>query len=71
MAKKIEKKPSESTQEELKLQYNEASKKLFEIRNEFRLNRKLDQPHLLCKYRKDMARALTQINQIKSETKGS
>ncbi|MCH9632348.1 MAG: hypothetical protein S4CHLAM6_06800 [Chlamydiae bacterium] len=69
MAKKTEKKASECTTEELKLQYNEASKKLFELRNEFKLNRKLDKPHLLTKYRKDMARALTVINMKKSETK--
>ncbi len=69
MAKKIEKKATECTAEELKLQYNEASKKLFELRNEFKLNRKLEKPHLLAKYRKDMARALTVINMKKSETK--
>lgn len=66
-----EKKINEHTIEELYLQCEESSKKLFAVRNEYKLNRKLDKPHLLKKYRKDRARALTAINMKKLENKGS
>lgn len=71
MAKKQDKKTEEQTKEDLLLSYKEIAKKLYDLKNEYRLNRKLDQPHLLKKYRKDMARALTVINMKKLEKKGS
>lgn len=71
MAKSKEKKITECSVEELKLKYTEASKSLYELRNEYKLNRKLDKPHLLRKYRKDMAKALTEINAQKLQNKGS
>lgn len=71
MAKKEEKKPHEHSIDELKMQCDETSRKLYELRNEYKLNRKLDHPHLLKKYRKDIARALTAINMKKLEKKGS
>ncbi len=71
MAKKQEKKIEEQTSTELNLSYNELARKLYELKNEYRINRKLDKPHLLRKYRKDMARALTVINMKKTEKEGS
>lgn len=71
MAKKQEKKIKEQTSTELNLSYNELARKLYELKNEYRINRKLDKPHLLRKYRKDMARALTVINMKKTEKEGS
>lgn len=71
MAKKEVKKPHEHSVEELKMQCEENSRKLYELKNEYKLNRKLDKPHLLKKYRKDVARALTAINMKKLEKKGS
>ena len=71
MAKKKEKQPQEHTIVELKAQCEEMSRKLYDLKNEYKLNRKLDQPHLLKKYRKDIARALTAINMKKSEKKES
>lgn len=69
MAKKQTKKTEEQGSEELMLAFTEASKKLYQLKNEYRLNRKLEKPHLLRQYRKDRARALTAINMKKEEIK--
>ncbi len=62
MAKKTKVSDQEKTIDQLKLVCTESAENLYKLRNEYRLNRKLDKPHLLKKYRKDIARALTAIN---------
>ncbi|MCH9634660.1 MAG: hypothetical protein S4CHLAM7_14130 [Chlamydiae bacterium] len=70
MAKK-EKKLSEHSSEELRVKYEEACRDLFNLKNEYRLNRQLKKPHLLNYTKKQIARILTfaKIKQSQ-ETKG-
>lgn len=63
--KKKAKETKGNTVQDLEQQYRETAKNLFNLKNEFQINRKLDKPHLLKKYRKDIARALTAINMKK------
>lgn len=58
MAKK-EKKLNECSLTELQAQYEEKTKHLFELKNEYRLNRQLKKPHMLKATKKEIARILT------------
>lgn len=61
MAKKKQKTLQEHTQTELEAKYEETAKELFNLKNEYRLNRQLKKPHMLKKTKKDIARILTEI----------
>lgn len=71
MAKKKEKEIHEHTVEELVVKHEELSKKLYNLKNEYKINRKIDKPHLFNAYKKDIARVLTAIRISKNEPKGS
>lgn len=49
--------------EELKALYLDFSKEMYNLRNELRITRKMEKPHLLRKKRRDRARLLTLLNQ--------
>jgi len=53
--------------EELQAMALELAREIFELKNELKLNRKLEKPHLLTQKKKDRARVLTII----SEKRGS
>ncbi len=65
LLKKKTKETKGNTVQDLEVQYRETAKNLFNLKNEFQINKKLDKPHLLKKYRKDIARTLTEINMKK------
>lgn len=48
---------------DLKKQYTELSKEIFELVNELRVTRKLEKPHLLSAAKKQRARVLTALNE--------
>ncbi len=58
MAKK-EKTLLEHSVSELNVKYENTCRQLFDLKNEYRLNRQLKKPHLLKKTKKDIARILT------------
>lgn len=45
--------------EELKLHYQDLSKELFQLRNEMKVTRKMEKPHLVRQKKKDRARVMT------------
>ncbi len=45
--------------EELRYQYRDLSKELFQLRNEIKITRKAEKPHLIREKKKDRARVLT------------
>jgi large subunit ribosomal protein L29 len=49
--------------EELEAIYNESCKKLFELTNQFRSQKKREKPHEIKHARKDIARLLTVITE--------
>lgn len=49
--------------EELKAQYQELSKEIFELLSALKLARKLEKPHLLREKRRDRARIMTVLRQ--------
>lgn len=49
--------------EELKALYIDLSKEIFEMKNEIRITRKIEKPHLLKAKKKDRARVLTALRQ--------
>lgn len=49
--------------EALQVRFKELDRKLFLLRDELSVNRKVEQPHLLKLYRKDKARVLTFLTQ--------
>ncbi len=55
---KVKELKSQST-EELKAGLVDLSKQLFQLKNQFKLEKKLDQPHRLRELRRDRARILT------------
>lgn len=69
MAKK-EKTLAESSLEELQVKYHEAQKELFDLKNEYRLNRQLKKPHMLKMKKKEIARILTFSNMKKVQPVG-
>ena len=55
--------------EELKIQYDNLCRDIFELMNELKLTRKLDKPHLIREKKRDRARILTILRQ--KEAKGA
>ncbi len=51
--------------EELQAMVQEISREIYELRNELRISRKLEKPHLLVSKKKDRARILTIISEKK------
>ena len=49
----------EQSQEELKALYQDLSKELFQLRNEMKVTRKMERPHLVRIKKKDRARIMT------------
>jgi large subunit ribosomal protein L29 len=49
--------------EELKAMYQDLSKELFQLRNEMKVTRKMEKPHLVRIKKKDRARALTVLRE--------
>lgn len=58
----------EQSKEELKALYQDLSKELFQLRNEMKIARKMEKPHLVRVKRKDRARVMTILreNEIKA-----
>lgn len=58
----------EQSQEELKALYQDLSKELFALRNEMKIARKMEKPHLVRFKKRDRARVLTILreNEIKA-----
>jgi large subunit ribosomal protein L29 len=54
--------------EELKALYQDLSKELFQLRNEMKVNRKMEKPHMVRIKKKDRARVMTILreNEIKA-----
>jgi large subunit ribosomal protein L29 len=49
----------DQSQEELKAIYQDLSKELYQLRNEMKVTRKMDKPHLVRIKKKDRARVMT------------
>ncbi len=58
----------EQSAEDLKALYQDLSKELFQLRNEMKVTRKMEKPHLVRAKRKDRARVMTILreNEIKA-----
>jgi len=56
------------SQEELKALYQDLSKELFQLRNEMKVTRKIEKPHLVRIKKKDRARVMTILreNELKA-----
>lgn len=61
MAKKNE--WNDQSVDELKAQYRDLSKEIFDLKNELKVNRKLDKPHQLRSKKRDRARVATAVHQ--------
>ena len=59
----------EHSTEDLKVLYQDLSKELFQLRNEMKVTRKMDKPHLIRSKKKDRARVMTILreNEIKAQ----
>lgn len=51
--------------EDLQLQYQDLAKELFQLRNEMKVSRKMEKPHLVREKKKDRARVLTVLKEKK------
>jgi large subunit ribosomal protein L29 len=49
--------------EELRVAYNELSKDIFQLKNEIRMTRKVEKPHLIREKKRERARVLTVLRQ--------
>lgn len=49
--------------DELQALYHDLSREIFSMKNELRMTRKLEKPHLLKEKKKERARVLTFLNQ--------
>jgi large subunit ribosomal protein L29 len=49
--------------DELRVIYQELSKDIFELKNEMRITRKMEKPHLVREKKRDRARVLTVLRQ--------
>jgi large subunit ribosomal protein L29 len=58
----------EQAPEELKALYQDLSKELFQLRNEMKVTRKMERPHLVRIKKKDRARVMTVLreNELKA-----
>jgi large subunit ribosomal protein L29 len=57
----------EKSPEDLKMLCQDLSKELFQLRNEMKVSRKMEKPHLVRIKKKDRARAMTILCQQKSK----
>jgi ribosomal protein L29 len=57
---------NEQSADDLKVEYESLNAEIYTLKNELRINRKLEQPHLLIEKKKDRARVLTALNKKKS-----
>ena len=57
-------------QEELKALYQDLSKELFQMRNEMKVTRKLEKPHLVRIKKKDRARVMTILREMEIKAIG-
>ena len=53
----------DQSQEELKALYEDLHKKVFELRNQQSLEKKLDEPHMIRESKKNIARVLTVLRE--------
>lgn len=53
----------DQSQEELEALYEDLNKKVFELRNQQSLEKKLDEPHMLRESKKNIARVLTVLRE--------
>lgn len=53
----------DQSQEELKAQYGELSKEIFNLKNEVSMTKKLEKPHLLREKKKKRARVMTALRE--------
>ncbi|MES2122391.1 MAG: 50S ribosomal protein L29 [Chlamydiota bacterium] len=60
----------DQTVEELSLQHRDLSKELFLLRNEMKVTRKMEKPHLVRQKKKDRARVLTVMREKEATTRG-
>lgn len=60
----------DQTVEELTLQYQDLSKELFLMRNEMKVTRKMEKPHLVRLKKKDRARVLTILREKETTIRG-
>ena len=51
---------------ELEASYEDVKRELFKLRNEMKLSKKMEKPHLLKAKKKDIARILTVMHEKKS-----
>ena len=49
--------------EELRAQYHDLSKEIYDLRSEVSINRKLEKPHMVKRKKRDRARVLTALRQ--------
>jgi len=54
---------SNQSQEELKALYQDLSKELYQLRNEMKVTRKMEKPHLVRLKKKDRARVMTILSE--------
>ena len=55
------------SKEELEAKHDDLCREIFELMNELRVSRKLEQPHKLKEKKKDRARILTVLRQKESQ----
>ncbi len=55
------------SQDELKALYQDLSKELFQLRNEMKVTRKMDKPHMVRIKKKDRARVMTILRENESK----
>ena len=60
----------DQTAEELKMLYQDLSRELFQMRNEMKVTRKLEKPHLVREKKKDRARVMTILKQKEATVRG-
>jgi len=60
----------EQSQEELKALYQDLSKELFQLRNEMKVTRKIEKPHLVRMKKRDRARVMTILHETALKTTG-
>lgn len=53
----------EMSSEELEAEYSEKCKELFQLRNQFKHDKKLEKPHLISHTKREIARLLTVLNE--------
>ncbi len=56
--------------EDLEFQCNELSRDLFELKNEMKVNRKMERPHMVRQKKKDRARVMTVLREKESTVRG-